>query len=96
VLPSAKLPFLNIKTDGKRKDRHNREILLFLKLLQDAGCVHYLAHHVNDAGMTKILPLTLAGKWYDLSYVSQDGEIFMVEIMRAGKIFVDDADTEGK
>ena len=96
MLPSAKLPFLNIKTDGKRKDRHNREILLFLKLLQDAGCVHFLAHHVNDAGMNKSLPLTLDNKWYDFSYVSHDGEIFMVEIMRIGKFYTDDMDTEGK
>ena len=94
MLPSAKLPFLNVTTDGKRKDRHNKEILLLLKLLQGAGCVHYLAHHVKDAGMTKALPLTLEGKWYDFSYVSHDGEIFMVEIMRVRKFFTDDMDTE--
>jgi len=81
--------FLNISTDGKRKDRHNKELLLILRLLQQAGCCHYLLHHVKDAGMTKGLPLQLAGKWYDLSYVSEDGEIFLVEIMRAGQIYAE-------
>lgn len=44
-------------------------------------------HHVRDAGMTYDLPLTLDGKWYDISYVAPDGEIFLVEIMRTRKIY---------
>jgi hypothetical protein len=84
--------FLNVSTDGKRKDRHNKEVLLVLKLLQKAGCCHYLLHHVKDAGMTKSLPLQIGNKWYDLSYVSEDGEIFLVEIMRIGEIFVQNDD----
>ena len=95
MLPSAKLGFLNVSTDGKRKNRHNKELLLLLRLLQQAGCCHYLLHHVKDAGMNKSLPLQLAGKWYDLSYVSEDGEIFLVEIMRAGILYADDDEEPG-
>lgn len=82
MLPSSKLPFLNVKTDGRRKDRHNREILFLSQLLQAAGITDYCLHHVNDAGMNRNLPLTLAGKWYDLVYVAPDGEVFMLELMR--------------
>lgn len=32
--------------------------------------------------MNKALPLSIDGKWYDISYVAPDGEIFMIEIMR--------------
>jgi len=44
-------------------------------------------HHVRDAGMTRDLPLTLDGKWYDISYVAPDGEVFLVEIMRTRLIY---------
>ena len=96
VLPSAKLGFLNIKTDGKRKDRHNKELLFWLERLLDAGCIHYSLHHLREAGCTKSLPLQLGGKWYDLSYVAEDGEIFLVEIMRAGVLYCDDDEEPGK
>lgn len=82
MLPSAKLPFLNVKTDGRKKDRHNKEILFLAQLLHGAGITDYCLHHVNDAGMNKNLPLTLAGKWYDIVYVAPDGEVFMLELMR--------------
>ena len=82
MLPSAKLGFLNVKTDGRKKDRHNRELLFLAQLLLSAGVSDYCLHHVNDAGMNRALPLTLAGKWYDISYVAPDGEIFMLELMR--------------
>jgi hypothetical protein len=95
VLPSAKMGFLNVTTDGKRKDRHNKELLLLLRLLQQAGCCHYLLHHVKDAGMTKSLPLQQENKWYDLSYVSEDGEIFLVEVMRTGLIYAENDGAPG-
>jgi hypothetical protein len=82
VLPSSKIPFLNIRTDGRKKDRHNREILWLSSLLLRAGVKDYCLHHVDEAGMNRALPLTLAGKWYDIAYVAPDGEIFMIEIMR--------------
>lgn len=82
MLPSSKIPFLNVKTDGRRKERHNREILFVLGLLRQAGITDYCLHHIDDAGMDRALPLTLKGKWYDISYVSGDGEIFLIEIMR--------------
>lgn len=82
MLPSANCTFLNVGTDGRKKDRHNKEILFLAKLLRSAGVSDYCLHHVKDGGMNKALPLTLAGKWYDISYVSPDGEVFMIEIMR--------------
>ena len=87
MLPSAKLGFLNVKTDGRKKTRHNQEILFFLNLLLSAGVKDYCVHHVTEAGMNRSLPLTLAGKWYDISYVAPDGEIFLVEIMRLRKYY---------
>lgn len=82
MLPSAKLPFVNVQTDGKAKNRHNKEILFLSHLLQKAGVKRLCLHHVTDAGMDKSLPLTYQGKWYDVAYVSSDGEVFMIEIMR--------------
>lgn len=87
MLPSANLPFLNVKTDGKAKDRHNREVLFFARLLRAAGIKNLCLHHVDDGGMNRDLPLTFKGKWYDVVYVSPDGEIFMVEIMRVRQLF---------
>jgi len=88
VLPSSSLPFLNVKTDGRKKNRHNREVLFWSSMLIQAGVKDYCLHHVIDAGMNRHLPLTLAGKWFDICYVAPDGEIFLIEIMRARKIFV--------
>ena len=82
MLPSSKIPFLNVRTDGRKKDRHNREILWLSSLLLRAGVKDYCLHHVNEAGMNRALPLTLAGRWYDIAYVAPDGEVFMIEIMR--------------
>lgn len=82
MLPSAKLPFLNVKTDGKKKNRHNREILFLSRLLQASGVSDFCVHHVNDAGMNRNLPLTLGGRWYDIVYVAPDDEVFMLEVMR--------------
>ena len=87
MLPSASLGFLNVKTDGRRKNRHNEEILFFSRLLQSAGVKDFCLHHVNDAGMNRALPLTIGNKWYDIAYVSGDGEIFLVEIMRLRTIY---------
>lgn len=90
MLPSAKMGFLNVTTDGKRKDRHNKELLFWLEKLLDSGCCHYSLHHIKEAGVNKALPLMHGGKWYDLSYVAEDGEVFLVEIMRVGVIYCDD------
>lgn len=92
MLPSAKMGFLNVVTDGKKKDRHNKELLFWFEKLLDSGCCHYCLHHINEAGMNKTLPLQYKGRWYDLSYVAEDGEIFLVEIMRAGVIFCENDD----
>lgn len=82
MLPSSKLPFLNVPTDGRKKDRHNREVLILARLLQASGVKRFCLHHVAEAGMDKTLPLMLDGRWYDISYVTPDGECFMVEVMR--------------
>ena len=70
------------ETDGRRKNRHNEEILFLAGLIRDAGISDYCLHHVKDGGMNRDLPLTLNGKWYDIVYTAPDGEIFMIEIMR--------------
>lgn len=95
MLPSAALPFLNVKTDGSLKDRHNREVLFFARLLRSEGIRDMCMHHVEDAAMNKNLPLTLRGKWYDLVYVAPDGEVFLLEVMRARKIYHADRAGEG-
>ena len=82
MLPSPNLPFLNVDTDGRRKNRHNQEILTLVRLLRTSGVKDYCMHHINDGGMVKTLPLTLGGKWYDIAYVAPDGEIFLIEVMR--------------
>lgn len=82
MLPSSRLPFLQINTDGRTKKRHNEEILFWLHQLGKAGINNVGAHHVDDAGLNRDLPLTLAGKWYDIVYEAPDGEVFMIELMR--------------
>jgi hypothetical protein len=82
MLPSSSLPFLNVSTDGRKKNRHNREVLLIARLLQASGVKDFCLHHVDDAGMNHALPLAIGDKWYDISYVAPDGEIFLVEVMR--------------
>lgn len=78
---------MNVSTDGKRKERHNRELLLISGLLQSKGVKRLCMHHVQDAGMDRSLPLTFQGKWYDIAYVAPDGVIFMIEVMRVGTRF---------
>ena len=82
MLPSSSLGFLNVTTDGKKKDRHNEEVLFFSRLIQRAGIKTFCLHHVNDAGMDRSLPLAVGGRWYDIAYVAPDGEIFLIEVMR--------------
>jgi hypothetical protein len=82
MLPSSTLPFLNVTTDGRKKDRHNREILIISRLLQASGVKDFCLHHIDEAGMNHSLPLMIGGKWYDISYIAPDGEIFLIEVMR--------------
>lgn len=82
MLPSSKLPFLNVTTDGKKKNRHNTEVLIIARLLQASGVKEFCLHHIDDAGMNHALPLAISGKWYDISYVAPDGEVFLIEVMR--------------
>lgn len=82
VIPSSFLPFLSVETDGAAKDRHNRELSFVLRALRDAGIKTYNLHHIKDGGVDKSLPLMKDDKWYDLSYVSWDGEIILIEVMR--------------
>ena len=87
MLPSKTIPFLSVETDGKAKDRHNREILYILDLLLKSGVKVFCTHHVNEAMADKRLPMAIGAKWYDISYVSGDGEIIMLEIMRTRSYF---------
>ena len=82
MLPSSTIPFLNVSTDGRKKDRHNREVLLISRLLQNSGVTDFCMHHIDDGGMNKNLPLSVGERWYDIAYVAGDGEIFLIEVMR--------------
>lgn len=82
MLPSSVIPFLNVTTDGRKKDRHNSEVLFFSRLLQKSGVTDFCMHHIKDAGMNHNLPLSINGKWYDIAYVAGDGEVFLIEVMR--------------
>ena len=53
-----------------------------LHLLRASGVKRLCAHHVDEVGMDKTLPLSLDGKWYDICYITPDGYVFMLEVMR--------------
>ncbi len=80
TIPSALLSFLNVTTDGKRKQRHNHEVLFISKLLREEGIKEIRIAHVNEAGMVEELPLKVGKKVYDIGYRQADGEIFLIEI----------------
>ena len=82
TIPSAAVPFIRVETDGRRKDRHNREVMRVLGDLRARGVTHYNLHHVDDGGLDKSVPLNLKGKQYDIGYVAEDGEVFLIEVMR--------------
>ena len=37
---------------------------------------------MRDGGLDKDLPIALDGRFYDISYLSDDGELFLIEVMR--------------
>jgi len=82
VTPSAALPFVNIRTDGKPKLRHANEISFILSLLKLSGVREFRAEHIYDVGYSKEIPTSKNGKVYDIGYKSRDGEIFLIEVMR--------------
>lgn len=82
TIRSALFPFLEVRTDGRAKQRHNEEVLRVLGLLKRDGVQSYTLHHIRDAGLSSDLPIALGGKYYDIGYKSRDGEVFLVEIMR--------------
>lgn len=81
-LPSAVCPLLNIFTDGRSKDRHNREVMRVLGLLLGDGISRYNVHHIRDGGLEKGIPLFVDGRLYDIGYICPDGELFLIEVMR--------------
>lgn len=81
-LPSSVMPFLNVRTDGRAKSRHNAEVRRFLGFLRSDGVKDYRLHHINDAGYAADLPISLDGKFYDIAYRAADGEVFLIEVMR--------------
>ena len=81
-LPSVVVPLVSVFTDGRSKDRHDREVMRLLRLLRADGVSNYNIHHVRDGGLTKTLPLSLDGRVYDISFISDDGEVFLIELMR--------------
>lgn len=79
---SAVLPLLTVSTDGKAKEVHNREVMRVLRLLRADGTKRYILHHVCDGGQDQSIPIALDNKYFDIGYINDDGEIFLVEIMR--------------
>lgn len=80
--PSSAFPFFSVATDGKHKKRHHEEVLFLIGLLKKQGMQDYNLHHIDDVGLNKLIPLKIGKKIYDFSYVSRDGEIFLIEVMR--------------
>lgn len=80
--PSSSLPFLNVRTDGAHKKRHNDEVMFVIGTLIKNGIKDYNLHHINDANLVKWLPLQKNGKFYDISYINSKGEIILIEVMR--------------
>lgn len=83
-VPSSILPFLNVKTDGGHKDKHNREVMFVLNSLMDSGITRFNLLHINDAGLDGTIPMAYRGHFYDIGYQSLDGCLFLVEVMRIG------------
>ena len=81
-LPSEVVPLVSVFTDGRSKDRHNREVMRLLHLLREDGIKIFNLRHVRDGGLEKDLPIALDGHFYDISYISDDGELFLIEVMR--------------
>ena len=57
-----------------------------LHLLRKDGVKIFNMHHVRDGGLCKDLPLMLDGHCYDISYLSDDGELFLIEVMRVSNL----------
>ena len=81
-LPSLVTPLVSVLTDGRSKSRHNREVVRLLRLLIGDGIRTFNMHHVRDGGLCRELPIALDGRFYDISYLSDDGELFLIEVMR--------------
>jgi len=79
---SAIFPFVNIRTDGKRKLRHAEEVSFILSLLKLAHVREFRAEHIYDAGFNPNIPTQKDGKVYDIGYRALDGEFFLIEVMR--------------
>ncbi|MDP2106502.1 MAG: hypothetical protein Q8J76_10960 [Desulfobulbaceae bacterium] len=84
--PSSALCFLSVATDGRQKARHNQEVMFILSLLQKSGIRNHNIAHIDDAGINREIPIAKAGKNFDIGYQSADGEIFLIEVMRLGKV----------
>ena len=82
MIPSSAIPFLNVCHDGRHKERHNKEIAFSVGLLKKSGVREYNIAHIDDAGLSKEIPIVLNRKIYDIGYCSSDGEVFLIEIMR--------------
>ncbi len=80
--PSSSLPFLNVRTDGVRKKRHNDEVRFVIGTLIKNGIKDYNCDHISDGNLVKWLPLQKNGKFYDISYINSKGDIILIEVMR--------------
>jgi|APCry1669189204_1035204.scaffolds.fasta_scaffold168215_2 hypothetical protein len=81
-VPSAEMPFVNVLTDGGHKDKHNREVMFVLTALKKAGVKRYNLMHVNDAGLDGSIPMAYQNHFYDIGYMSTEGSLFLIEVMR--------------
>ena len=81
-IPSAAVPFVNVGTDGKRKERHNAEVMFVLAALRAAGIKIYNLDHIDDGGRDRSIPVTYRHKTYDIGYINRDGTAFLIEVMR--------------
>ena len=82
MLPSSRFPFLSVASDGKQRDRHSRLVLFVFGALRAAGCKNINLCHVAEGGLDGDLPLVKSGKWYDIAFLDEDGEVVLIEVMR--------------
>jgi hypothetical protein len=56
--------------------------MFVLGALKKAGIKTYNLHHINDAGLDKLIPISYKHKYYDIGYRNLDGSLFLIEVMR--------------
>lgn len=82
MLPSSRFPFLSIAGDGASRDHHSRLVLFLFGALRAAGVKDVNMDHVFEGGLNGRLPMIYKGKYYDIAFLDEKGEVVLIEVMR--------------